>query len=67
MKPDQQRMIFGLLLLAILAGLAAVIAMGKIEEKTSYGLIPLLTTLSTVAGAFANWAFGTKSKDDKDS
>ena len=65
MKPpsnDVQRMIFGFVLLTIMAALAAAIALGHVEEKTSYGLMPLLTTLSTLAGAFANWAFN--SKDD---
>jgi hypothetical protein len=58
-RPDSDtlRMCFGFALLVILAGLALAIAIGKVEEKTSYGLIPLLTTLSTLAGGFAQWAF----------
>ncbi len=62
LSPDVQRMVFGFILLMILAGLAAVIALGKIEEKTSYGLMPLLTTLSTLAGGFAQWAFSHPDK-----
>lgn len=58
-------MIFGFCLLLILAGLALAIAVGKVEEKTSYGLIPLLTTLSTLAGGFAQWAFGGKDKPEE--
>ncbi len=64
---DMQRMIFGFLLLAIMAGLAAAIAIGHVEEKTSYGLMPLLTALATLAGGFAQWAFSHKDKDDGDS
>ncbi len=62
LSPDIQRMIFGFILLMILAGLAAMIALGHIEEKTSYGLMPLLTTLSTLAGGFAQWAFSHQDK-----
>ena len=66
LSPEMQRMIFGFILLGIMAALAAAIALGHVEEKTSYGLMPLLTTLSTLAGAFAQWAFSRKDKDDGD-
>ncbi len=67
MKPDLQRMIFGFLLLLILAVLTARVALGKVEEATSYGLMPLITCLATLSGAFANWAFGAgPSKKDDD-
>lgn len=62
---DTLRMIFGFSLLLILAGLALAIALGKVEEKTSYGLMPLLTALATLAGGFCQWAFTSKDKDDK--
>lgn len=64
-SPDMQRMIFGFGLLAIIAGLAVAIALGHVEERTSYGLMPLLTALATLAGGFAQWAFSRKD-DDKD-
>ena len=51
------RMMFGFILLAILAGLATAIALGKVEEKTSYGLMPLLVGISNLATQFASWAF----------
>ena len=63
---DTLRMIFGFCLLLILAALAAAIALGHVEERTSYGLMPLLTTLSTLAGGFAQWAFSIGNKKDKD-
>lgn len=64
-KTDTLRMIFGFCILLILAGLALAIAMGNVEEKTSYGLMPLLTALATLSGGFAQWAFSSKDKDDK--
>jgi hypothetical protein len=60
---DVLRMIFGFSLLLILAGLALAIAVGHVEEKTSYGLMPLLTALATLAGGFAQWAFSSKGRD----
>lgn len=53
-------MVFGFSLLVILAGITLAIAMGKVEEATSYGLMPLLTSLSTLAGGFAQWAFSSR-------
>lgn len=62
LSSDTQRMIFGFSLLVILACLATAIALGHVEERTSYGLMPLLTTLSTLAGGFAQWAFNGNGK-----
>lgn len=64
MGRDTLRMVFGFSLLLILAGLALAIAMGHVEEKTSYGLMPLLVGISTLAGQFAQWAFSAKDKDE---
>lgn len=61
---DTLRMVFGFSLLVIMACLALAIALGRVEEKTSYGLMPLLTALSTLAGGFAQWAFSSGKKDD---
>lgn len=61
---DTLRMIFGFSLLVILASLALAIALGHVEEKTSYGLMPLLTTLATLAGGFVQWAFTVSKKDE---
>lgn len=59
---DKLKILFGFVLLMALIGLIVIIALGSVEEKTSHGLMPLITTLSTIGGAFANWAFG-KGKD----
>lgn len=59
---DQLKMIFGFILLLSLIVLIVIIALGKVEEQSSHGLMPLITTLSTLGGAFGNWAFGSKEK-----
>lgn len=64
MKPDGVRMLFGYLVLVILAVLAALIALGRIEEKTSFGLMAIISSLSTLAGSFAQWAFSARSGID---
>lgn len=56
------KLAFGFLLLAIIAGITVAVALGRVEEATSYGLMPLLTMLSTLAGSFCNWAFGRNDK-----
>jgi hypothetical protein len=61
---DQQKMIFGFFLLLVLSALAATIALGKVTEDTSHGLMPLLSALSVLSGNFANWAF--THRDGKD-
>jgi hypothetical protein len=53
-------MIFGFMLLVLLAVLAAIIAIGKVEQNTSYGLQYILGALATLAGGFAQWAFQSK-------
>ncbi len=52
-------MTYGMALLIILAGLALAIALGHVEEKTSYGLMPLLVSISHLSGQFAQWAFSS--------
>ena len=65
LSPDTQRMIFGSALLVILAALSAAIALGHVEDKTSYGLMPLLTAISVLSGNFAQWAFSKRPGEDK--
>ena len=48
--------VLGLFLLALMFGL------GKVEEKTSYGLVPIISILGTIATLWAQWAFGSKIK-----
>jgi hypothetical protein len=52
------KMLFGFLLLFVTAALAGIIALGKVEQESSYGLPEILGGLLTLSGGFANWAFG---------
>jgi hypothetical protein len=49
---------FGFSTLLVYFILAMVIAIGHIEEKTSYGLPIVLGALGPLGGAFVGWAFG---------
>ena len=49
---------FGFSTLVAYVTLALVIAIGHIEEKTSYGLPIVLGALGPLGGAFVGWAFG---------
>lgn len=55
---EVMRLLYGLVIVIVLAVLAGVIALGHVEEKTSFGLMPIITALSALAGAFGQWAFG---------
>lgn len=63
MSINRLKMLYGFLLLLLLAVLAVVIALGRVEQQTSYGLLPIITALATLSGAFGNWAF--KDHDEK--
>lgn len=56
----------GFCILFVLGILALVIALGKVEERTSYGLLGIITPLTTLAGAFVGWAFGKQSDGKAD-
>ena len=58
---EKWKIIFGFFLLFSVAGLAAIIALGKVEKDSSYGLEIILGCFTTLTGAFAVWAF-TKEK-----
>ena len=65
MKPDTRwlpflKMGFGFLLLLLLATLAAIIGLGKVEQTTSYGLQDILGGLLVLSGGYAQWAFHDK-------
>jgi len=51
------KMLFGFVLLIFVAAIAIVIAIGKVEQTTSYGLQDILGGLLVLSGAFAHWAF----------
>ena len=58
------KMMFGFLVLLTLVVLAAVIALGKVEMSTSFGLEGIIGALSVLAGGFAQWAFTADKKTD---
>lgn len=51
------KVVFGFAILIVLAVLAAIIALGKVQEASSYGLNIILGGLLTLAGGYASWAF----------
>ena len=65
MSVEQQKMIFGFLALVVLATLAAIIALGKVQQNTSYGLDYILGGLTMMVGGFSNWAFGSTGSTTK--
>lgn len=66
MEMERLKMFYGFALLVVIATLAALIALGKVEEHTSYGLSQILGGLMVLAGGFAHWAFQTKAEGNKD-
>lgn len=69
MKPsgDTLRMLFGFCILFMDFMLGLAIALGHVEEKTSYGLKEVLAALGPLSGMFAQWAFSsTGRKPDGD-
>lgn len=59
-------MFFGFSVLLILAILAGVIALGKVEQSTSHGLDQILGGLLILAGGFSQWCFQSQLEKDKD-
>ncbi len=59
MKIDP-RHYFGLILLLALVILAGILALGNVDEKSSYGLDRVLMLLGVLGGAYGNWAFGSR-------
>lgn len=62
MTPDVKwlpflKLLLGFLLLAVLAGLAIVIGLGKVEQTTSFGLQEILGGLLVLSGGFTQWCF----------
>ena len=61
------KLAFGFLLLILLAALAAIIGLGKVEQTTSFGLQDILGGLLVLSGGYSHWAFQDvkTSKDDE--
>lgn len=54
----QAKMAWGFILLTGILLLCARIALGHVEQGTSYGLTEIIGILAVLAGQWANWAFG---------
>jgi hypothetical protein len=64
---ERYRFILGATIVGALLLLAIAIALGRVEEKTSYGLVPVVTILAKVALDFSEWAFRNRKEDGKES
>jgi hypothetical protein len=64
MTSDKFRFMIGAVVLGALSVLATAVALGKVEEKTSFGLTAILAILGKVALDFSEWAFRRKSPPD---
>jgi uncharacterized protein (UPF0333 family) len=60
MKNIDPRMLLGFLILFVVAVLAAIIALGHVDQSSSFGLDIVLGSLATLVGGFAQWAFSAK-------
>ncbi len=64
---DRYKLGLGSILLVGLLVLAVAVALGHVEEKTSYGLVPIMSLLGKVILDFSEWAFrSNKPKDPED-
>jgi len=66
MSDFRLKMVFGFSVLAVLAAVALIIALGKVSQDTSYGLEIVLGALAVLSGGFAQWAFGQSTESKKD-
>lgn len=49
---------YGFAVLVVYFALAMILALGKVEKETSYGLEMVLVALGPLGGSFVGWAFG---------
>ncbi len=64
--PDKWKYIIGGTLVAGLIALCIAIALGHVEEKTSFGLTGIVVILGSIATKFADWAFHIPEKKPED-
>lgn len=61
---DLWKMAYGFFLTSLIVGLAAAIALGKVNKESSYGLDILLTPLAMLLGQWITWLVGSRRKDE---
>ena len=64
---DRYKWILGCVIVVGLMTLGAAIALGHVEEKSSYGLQGILAILAKIALDFSQWAFLSKDRPKDDS
>lgn len=64
MNSTRLKILFGFALLLLIAGLAFGLIIHHVEEPSSFGLAQIMTILSVLSGAWAQWAF-RHDDDDK--
>ena len=57
---DKWKWLFGFYVVTALVIMGIAFGLGKVEEKTSYGLPVILNSLAVMAGAWAGWVSGKK-------
>lgn len=60
------KMLYGFFVTALVVGLAASVALGRVSKDTSYGLDGIVAGLSFMLAQFAQWAFGGRSRADEE-
>ena len=66
MNLDRYRFIVGSVIVLGLMVLALAIALGHVEEKTSYGLTAIMAILAKIALDFSAWAYDARRREDED-
>jgi hypothetical protein len=63
---ERLKLILGTIVLMALIVLACTIALGHVEEKTSFGLTGIIAILGKVVLDFSQWAYTVYHKDKDD-
>lgn len=58
------KLLIGLMMFLSLVALASVIGLGHVEQNTSFGLQDVLGGLLVAFGAWSQWAFSGRDKDE---
>lgn len=59
------KLLIGLMMFLSLVALASIIGLGKVEQSSSYGLQDVLGGLLVAFGAWSQWAFSGRNKDEE--
>ena len=63
MSDDRLKLLYGYVLTGVIVTLGLALGLGKVEEKSSFGLRELILILGMLASQWAQWAFaGSRGK-----